>query len=51
MAWSPFNTAMLGPMCGFTHLIALKTLDETVRTMAPAKKEENVEAAREAITK
>jgi len=43
-----FNTAMLGAYVRLTHLIALKTLDETVRTMAPAKKEENVEAAREA---
>ena len=43
-----FNTAMLGAYVRLTDLIQLKTLTETVKTMAPAKKEENVEAVREA---
>jgi len=43
-----FNTAMLGAYARLTNLITLKTLTETVRGMAPAKKEENVEAVREA---
>jgi len=42
------NTAMLGAYARLTNLITLKTLTETVRDMAPAKKEENVEAVREA---
>lgn len=43
-----FNTAMLGAYVRLTNLITLKTLAETVKAMAPAKKEENVEAVREA---
>jgi len=43
-----FNTAMLGAYVRLTNLITLKTLTETVKAMAPAKKEENVEAVREA---
>jgi 2-oxoisovalerate ferredoxin oxidoreductase gamma subunit len=43
-----FNTAMLGAYVRLTGLIPLNTLAETVKAMAPAKKEENVEAAREA---
>lgn len=43
-----FNTAMLGAYARLTKLISLKTLGEAVRAMAPAKKEENVEAVREA---
>jgi Pyruvate/2-oxoacid:ferredoxin oxidoreductase gamma subunit len=43
-----FNTAMLGAYVRLTNLITLKTLTETVEAMAPAKKEENVEAVREA---
>ena len=43
-----FNTAMLGAYVRLTNLIGLETLAETVKAMAPAKKEENVEAAREA---
>ena len=43
-----FNTAMLGAYVRLTNLITLKTLAETVKVMAPAKKEENVEAVREA---
>ena len=46
-----FNTAMLGAYVRLTNLIALKTLTETVKTMAPAKKEENVDAVREAYEK
>jgi 2-oxoisovalerate/pyruvate ferredoxin oxidoreductase gamma subunit len=43
-----FNTAMLGAYVRLTNLISLETLTETVKAMAPAKKEENVEAAKEA---
>jgi 2-oxoacid:acceptor oxidoreductase gamma subunit (pyruvate/2-ketoisovalerate family) len=43
-----FNTAMLGAYARLTDLVQLETLTETVRAMAPAKKEENVEAVREA---
>jgi 2-oxoisovalerate ferredoxin oxidoreductase gamma subunit len=43
-----FNTAMLGAYVRLTNLITMKTLTETVKTMAPTKKEENVEAVREA---
>jgi 2-oxoisovalerate ferredoxin oxidoreductase gamma subunit len=43
-----FNTAMLGAYVRLTNLIAMETLTETVKAMAPAKKEENVEAVREA---
>jgi 2-oxoacid:acceptor oxidoreductase gamma subunit (pyruvate/2-ketoisovalerate family) len=43
-----FNTAVLGAYVRLTNLIPLKTLAETVKAMAPAKKEENVEAVREA---
>jgi len=43
-----FNTAMLGAYVRLTNLITLKTLADTVKAMAPAKKEENVEAVKEA---
>jgi 2-oxoacid:acceptor oxidoreductase gamma subunit (pyruvate/2-ketoisovalerate family) len=43
-----FNTAMLGAYVRLTNLIAMETLTETVKAMAPARKEENVEAVREA---
>jgi len=43
-----FNTAMLGAYVRLTNLIAINTLTETVRAMAPAKKEENVDAVKEA---
>jgi 2-oxoisovalerate ferredoxin oxidoreductase gamma subunit len=43
-----FNTAMLGAYARLTGLIPLEMLAETVGTMAPAKKKENVEAVREA---
>lgn len=41
-----FNTAMLGAYARLTNLITLKTLTETVRAMAPSRKEENVEATK-----
>jgi 2-oxoacid:acceptor oxidoreductase gamma subunit (pyruvate/2-ketoisovalerate family) len=43
-----FNTAMLGAYVRLTGLIPIGTLAETVKAMAPAKKEENVKAVREA---
>ena len=43
-----FNTAMLGAYVRFSDSIPLKTLTETVKAMVPAKKEENVEAVKEA---
>jgi 2-oxoacid:acceptor oxidoreductase gamma subunit (pyruvate/2-ketoisovalerate family) len=43
-----FNTAMLGAYARLTNLVAMETLTETVRAMAPGKKEENVQAVREA---
>jgi 2-oxoacid:acceptor oxidoreductase gamma subunit (pyruvate/2-ketoisovalerate family) len=43
-----FNTVMLGAYVRLTNSVTMKTLIETVKTMAPAKKEENVEAVREA---
>ena len=43
-----FNTAMLGAYVRLTNLITMKTLTETVKAMAPGKKEENVQAVREA---
>jgi len=43
-----FNTAMLGAYVRLTNLITLNTLAETVKAMVPAKKEENVQAVREA---
>jgi 2-oxoacid:acceptor oxidoreductase gamma subunit (pyruvate/2-ketoisovalerate family) len=46
-----FNTAMLGAYARLTNLVPLKTLVETVRTMAPAKKAENVEAVQEAYAR
>jgi Pyruvate/2-oxoacid:ferredoxin oxidoreductase gamma subunit len=39
---------MLGAYVRLTDLITLKTLTETVKAMAPAKKEENVKASKEA---
>jgi Pyruvate/2-oxoacid:ferredoxin oxidoreductase gamma subunit len=39
---------MLGAYLRLTNLITLKTLAETVMAMVPAKKEENVQAVREA---
>ena len=41
-----FNTVMLGAYARLTELISMKMLTETVKTMAPVKKEENVEAVR-----
>jgi Pyruvate/2-oxoacid:ferredoxin oxidoreductase gamma subunit len=43
-----FNTAMLGAYVRLTGLIPLDTLAETEKAMAPAKKEENGEAVKEA---
>lgn len=43
-----FNTAMLGAYVGLTNLITMKTLTDTVKAMAPGRKEENVQAVREA---
>jgi 2-oxoacid:acceptor oxidoreductase gamma subunit (pyruvate/2-ketoisovalerate family) len=43
-----FNMAMLGAYVRFSNLIPLKTLTETVKAMVPAKREENVEAVKEA---
>jgi len=43
-----FNTVMLGAYVRLTNLLTMKTLTKTVKAMAPAKKEENVEAVREA---
>jgi 2-oxoisovalerate ferredoxin oxidoreductase gamma subunit len=43
-----FNTAMLGAYARFSKLVSLKTLIETVKAMAPGKKEENVKAVKEA---
>ena len=43
-----FNTAMLGAYVRLTNLVTMKTLTETVKAMAPGKKEENVQAVREA---
>ena len=40
-----FNTVMLGAYARVTDAIPMQTLSEAVRTMAPTKKEENVEAA------
>ena len=45
-----FNTAMLGAYVRFSNMITLKTLTETVKAMVPGKKEENVEAVKEAYT-
>jgi 2-oxoacid:acceptor oxidoreductase gamma subunit (pyruvate/2-ketoisovalerate family) len=39
-----FNTAMLGAYARLTDLVSMSTLTETVKSMAPSKKEENVEA-------
>ncbi len=39
-----FNTVMLGAYARLTHAIQMKALSEGVMAMAPAKKEENVEA-------
>jgi 2-oxoacid:acceptor oxidoreductase gamma subunit (pyruvate/2-ketoisovalerate family) len=41
-----FNTVMLGAYARLADLISMTTLTETVKTMAPAKKEENVEAVK-----
>lgn len=43
-----FNTAMLGAYARLTNLISLDTLTGTVQAMAPAKKDENVKAVKEA---
>jgi 2-oxoisovalerate ferredoxin oxidoreductase gamma subunit len=43
-----FNTAMLGAYVRLTNLVTIKTLTETVKAMAPGKKEENIQAVREA---
>ena len=44
---APFNTAMLGAYARLTNLVTMKTLTKIIKTMAPTKKEENVEAIRE----
>jgi Pyruvate/2-oxoacid:ferredoxin oxidoreductase gamma subunit len=46
-----FNTALLGAYVRLTNLVTLKTLGETVKAMAPGKKEENVQAAIEAYNR
>ena len=46
-----FNTVMLGAYARLTHLITMETLTEIIKTMAPAKKEENVKAVREAYNR
>jgi Pyruvate/2-oxoacid:ferredoxin oxidoreductase gamma subunit len=43
-----FNTAMLGAYVRLTHLVRMDTLIDAVRTMVPAKVEDNVRAVREA---
>jgi 2-oxoisovalerate ferredoxin oxidoreductase gamma subunit len=43
-----FNTVMLGAFVRLTHLVRMDTLIDVVRTMVPAKVEENVRAVREA---
>lgn len=43
-----FNTALLGAYVRLTNLVTIRTLTETVKTMAPARKEENVQAVKEA---
>lgn len=43
-----FNTALLGAYVRLTNLVTMRTLTETVKTMAPARKEENVQAVKEA---
>ncbi len=40
-----FNTAILGAYVRLTNLVSMETLTETVKAMAPGKKEENVQAA------
>ena len=42
------NSSMLGAFCKSSGLFSLKTLEESIRKLAPAKKEENVNAARTA---
>jgi 2-oxoacid:acceptor oxidoreductase gamma subunit (pyruvate/2-ketoisovalerate family) len=46
-----FNTVMLGAYARLTHLIKMETLTDIIKTMAPAKKEENVIAVREAYNR
>ena len=46
-----FNTAILGAYVRLTKLVSMETLTETVRAMAPAKKEENVQAAKDAYNR
>ncbi len=41
-----FNTVMLGAYARLTDLVSMNTLTETVKTMAPSKKEENIEAVK-----
>jgi len=43
-----FNTAMLGAYVRLTHMVRMDTLIDAVRTMVPARVEENVRAVREA---
>jgi Pyruvate/2-oxoacid:ferredoxin oxidoreductase gamma subunit len=43
-----FNTAILGAYVRLTHLVRMDTLIDAVRTMVPARSEENVRAVREA---
>jgi 2-oxoisovalerate ferredoxin oxidoreductase gamma subunit len=46
-----FNTAMLGAYARLTNSITIKKLTEAVKAMAPAKKEENVQAVKEAYNR
>lgn len=41
-----FNTVMLGAYARLTDLVSMSTLTETVKSMAPSKKEENIEAVK-----
>jgi 2-oxoacid:acceptor oxidoreductase gamma subunit (pyruvate/2-ketoisovalerate family) len=43
-----FNMAMLGAYTRLTHLVKMETLVEVVRSMVPAKIEQNIEAVKEA---
>ena len=43
-----FNTAILGAYVRLTNLISIDTLTGTVKAMAPAKKDENIEAVKDA---
>ena len=42
------NSSILGAFCKISGLFSIDTLEKSIREMAPAKKEENVKAARKA---